>query len=160
VPSHDTTGRVGSGTRLGGTGSAPKSSTRTTVAAKKYSGGQFWDLPEWNSRYNPPNDKRFTIECDRLERLAELCRKQGIKLAIVNMPLTDENKALLPKRLYAEYKHHVLRIVKAHAATFVDLDASGKFQLSDFYDSAHTNAEGGKKVQDGMLSAVINGKLL
>jgi hypothetical protein len=35
----------------------------------------------------------------------------------------------------------------------IDLDANHAFQLSDFYDSAHLNAQGGKKVQDLIVSS-------
>src|SRR5262249_53662319 len=118
---------------------------------------QFWDLPEWKKRYSPADPGRFEKECMHFEELARECREHGIKLVLVNMPLTRENRVLIPAALFRLYREKLHLVAEKYGATLVDLDNNSTFTVSDFIDSAHTNAAGGKKVQDQLMSA-LDGK--
>ena len=113
---------------------------------------QFADLPEWKERYLPANFDRFEKEKTSFQNMLALCKKNGINLIVVNMPITNENKKLIPEKLYARYKNEICKMPAQYGNEMLDLDANEAFQLSDFYDSAHMNAHGGKKVQELMVS--------
>ncbi len=81
------------------------------------------------------------------------CKKNGIRMIVVNMPITKENRTLIPGKLYARYQNEICGLPAQFGDELIDLDSNEAFQLSDFYDSAHVNAQGGKKVQDLMVSS-------
>lgn len=114
---------------------------------------QFADLPEWKERYLPANFERFEKEKTSFENMLATCKKNGIRMIVVNMPLTSENKKLIPDKLYARYKNEVCKLPAKFGDELIDLDSNKAFKLSDFYDSAHVNSQGGKKVQDLMVSS-------
>lgn len=114
---------------------------------------QFADLPEWKERYLPANFERFEKEKASFENMLATCKKNGIRMIVVNMPLTNENKKLIPDKLYARYQNEICKLPAQFGDELIDLDSNKAFQLSDFYDSAHVNSQGGKKVQDLMVSS-------
>lgn len=114
---------------------------------------QFADLPEWKERYRPANNDRFEKEKAAFQKMLAVCKEKGIRMIVVNMPLTKENKDIVPKKLLARYQNEICAMPAEYGDEMLDLDASGEFQLSDFYDSAHVNAQGGKKVQELMVSS-------
>lgn len=114
---------------------------------------QFADLPEWRERYLPANVDRFEKEKASFQKMLDTCKKKGIRMIVVNMPITNENKEIIPRKLFERYQKEVCTMPAQYGDEMLDLDGSGAFQLSDFYDSAHVNAHGGKKVQDLMVSS-------
>ncbi len=114
---------------------------------------QFADLPEWRERYLPANVDRFEKEKASFQKMLDTCKKKGIRMIVVNMPITNENKEIIPRKLFERYQNEVCTMPAQYGDEMLDLDGSGAFQLSDFYDSAHVNAQGGKKVQDLMVSS-------
>lgn len=123
----------------------------STLPAPKPS--QFADLPEWKERYLPANFERFEKEKASFENMLATCKKNGIRMIVVNMPLTSENKKLIPDKLYSRYRSEICKLPAQFGDELIDLDSNKAFQLSDFYDSAHVNSQGGKKVQDLMVSS-------
>lgn len=115
---------------------------------------QFADLPEWKERYSPANFKRFEAEKASFEKMLSNCHDKGIKVIVVNMPVTEQNRALIPGNLYDRYCQEVCTLPSEYGFEMIDLNSSPSFTTSDFYDSAHLNAGGGKKVQDILVSSV------
>ncbi len=114
---------------------------------------QFADLGEWKERYLPANFERFEKEKTSFQNMLAICKKNGIRMIVVNMPITQKNRKLIPEKLYARYQSEICTMPALYGDELIDLDANDAFQLSDFYDSAHLNAQGGKKVQDLMVSS-------
>ena len=129
---------------------SPNKSKATKQTSKQ---AQFADLPEWKERYRPANNDRFEKEKAAFQKMLAVCKEKGIRIIVVNMPLTKENKDIVPKKLLARYQNEICAMPAEYGDEMLDLDASGEFQLSDFYDSAHVNAQGGKKVQELMVSS-------
>jgi len=113
---------------------------------------QFSDLQEWADRYQPANFKRYEAEKSSFQKMLVLCKQKKINLIVVNMPITDENRKLIPKDIYKRYQNEICKLPAQYGNQFIDLDNSKAFSLSDFYDSSHVNAAGGKKVQDMIIS--------
>jgi hypothetical protein len=109
-------------------------------------------LSEYQRRYNPPNFNRLTQELDSFREMLNTCKRHGIRCVVVNMPITKQNKGLLNSDLYQQYIVGISSIARKNSAVYMDLDDQMQFSLSDFSDSVHTNARGGKKVQDELAN--------
>lgn len=133
---------------------APDAALKTAQQGKKRARSQFADLPEWKERYTPANYKRFEAEKLSFEKLLKNCRDKGIKVLVVNMPVTSQNKALIPADLLKKYQNEICSMPSQYGSDLVDLDSNSTFQTNDFYDSAHANAKGGKKIQDILVSSI------
>ncbi len=112
------------------------------------------DLANYQARYNPPNFSRFAEELQEFRRLLALARTHHITVVVVNMPLTTENRALIPADLHSKYHQDVLSLPARYGHTLVNLQAKDTFNRADFSDSVHTNARGGKKVQDLLIGSL------
>lgn len=112
------------------------------------------DLKLYQKVYNPPNYKRFEKERKYLERLMATCKKQGIELAVINMPITRENKNILAPELYKNYMNTLASFSKKYNCLFINLDNDKEFVSSDFHDSVHLNWKGGKKVQEKLVESL------
>lgn len=113
---------------------------------------KFTDLPEWKRRYSPANFKRYKSEKACFSNMLALCKDKGIKLIVVNMPITEENRELIPLDIYKLYQDEICSLPARYGGQFIDLDGSKAFKPSDFYDSSHMNAMGGKKAQEMIVS--------
>lgn len=132
----------------------PDAALKDAVGPKKKKRSQFADLPEWKERYSPANFKRFESEKASFKKMLANCRDKGIKVIVVNMPVTAQNKALIPDNLYDRYSQEICTLPPEYGFEIIDLNSNPSFTTSDFYDSAHLNAGGGKKVQDILVSSV------
>lgn len=112
------------------------------------------DLPTYRQVYLPPNKPLFERQVKYLNRLAELAAKADISLVLVNMPLTAENKEVLPPGWHDRYMEAVSTVAQKHNLEFIDLDVPGKYSLPDFEDSCHLNASGGKKMYAALVEAL------
>ncbi len=109
------------------------------------------DLERYEKRYNPLNIKRFTNEAEYFKKLVSLCEKHHIRLILVGMPLTEQNRQLMPPQLLDLYSSTIATIQGNYQVKWIDLATSQSFQQNDFSDSAHLNSEGSKKFQKLLL---------
>jgi lysophospholipase L1-like esterase len=104
---------------------------------------------EYRKRFAGGNDELFKCQTQFLDRFLSLAQRQGIRVVIVNMPLTDANMSLMPPGSYARYSAVVQQACATYGADLLDLNQGGSgFTTQDFKDTAHMNAEGGKKFLD------------
>lgn len=103
---------------------------------------------DYRRRCGKPNERMFKIQSDFLKKLVDYCKRQGICLIVLNMPLTKENLTLMPPGSYENYLTTVQHTVEQAGDTYVDLNKVPLFVHSDFYDTAHMNSSGGKKLLD------------
>jgi hypothetical protein len=106
------------------------------------------NFADYRRRCGSPNLPMFKIQSIFLKKLVDLCKQEGICLIVFNMPLTKENLAIMPPESYANYLATVKQVVGQAGDTFVDLNQDPRFDHSDFYDTAHMNSRGGKKLLD------------
>lgn len=83
-----------------------------------------------------------------------LCRKEGIKPIIVNMPLTQKNIALFAPGVYENCVNLMAEEAHRNNCPFIDLQKSNKFVLTDFTDMCHMDASGGKKLLNAIAEVV------
>lgn len=108
---------------------------------------------EYKRRYRSPNEKGFETQLWFFKKLCELGNERGIKIVIVNMPLTPQNHGLIPSGSYDKYVATLQSTAKTYGCDYLDLDGPSpkKFDLKDYYDTAHMNASGGHKLIDELV---------
>lgn len=111
------------------------------------------DLPAYRAYYQPPNWREFAVQTRSLEQLLAFGREHSIKLLVVNMPLTEHNRALLDRKLAGQYNEALPRICRANDAYYLDTSTL-PLKETDFEDSAHLNAAGGMKFFQALASKV------
>lgn len=102
------------------------------------------DIEVYRNVYLPVNQPQFNTQANYLRKMLKLCQEGNIKLVVVNMPLTRENKAILPVAAMKQYKDLLQSETNRFGAVFYDAD-SNDYALNDFEDSCHMNKNGGKK---------------
>lgn len=109
------------------------------------------DLRHYAKRYIPVNQRRFENESEYLSKLVRLCEKNRVILIFIGMPLTSENKQLIPSQMKKSYSSAIGGVQGGNRVKWLDLSASPNFEQADFSDSAHLNHNGSKKFQKVLL---------
>jgi hypothetical protein len=103
------------------------------------------NLPEYRYRYASFKEKQFKEQVSYLEKLLALGEERGIKIILVNMPLTADNVALMPPGLYSRYMDTLNTLCAKHQAQILDLNSPEDFPKQYFEDSVHLNSKGGER---------------
>lgn len=111
---------------------------------------------EYRKRYKHANHKLFKTEALFMTKLVDLARQKNIQLMIVNTPLTPENHALMPPGAYDHFRAYLHDFAKTNGIALVDLDGRPQFTHTDYYDSAHMNGFGGKKMADAIVQCLTS----
>lgn len=119
-----------------------------TVSAKRIQ----TQLEQYKGHYLPCNKSKIEKNLALLDRLAQVCHKNGAKLYLVKMPLTRENSSLVPAETARGYDASLKAVADRYQCKLVDLRDG--FDHSDFMDTVHLNAQGGEKLQKKLVSAL------
>jgi hypothetical protein len=109
---------------------------------------------EYKFRYKNPNLKQFNNQVSYLERMLKLSENQGIKVILVNMPLTKINVALMSPGFYDNYMKTVEGLSDKYKAQFLDLNNDQLFPKKYFGDTAHLNVPGGKHFMEVLADKI------
>lgn len=113
---------------------------------------------DYVQRYTPANYKRLHEEMLELQTLLSNCRKQGIKIVLINMPVSEEHKSLAPRGLRETYLSE-LRKLSAQATLFVDYEDE-QFPDGDFFDTVHLGPKGATKFAVDLSNKLNSSHLL
>ncbi len=111
---------------------------------------------EYLQRYKSPDPDTYKLQVYFLKKIMEFCRREGIELVLVNMPIMLSNAALLPPGAYFYYLQDMTRISFEAGVSFYDLCEFSQYQREDFYDSVHMNGFGGRKLMDALVRSVAS----
>ncbi|MBU6455336.1 MAG: DUF1574 domain-containing protein [Cyanobacteria bacterium REEB67] len=100
---------------------------------------------EYTARYKPYKEKLFNSQLDYLQKFLLLAKGLGIKVVLVNMPLTPDNMALIPEGRYGEYLSKVQALSSQSQARFIDLNRDRIFTRQYFNDPVHLNGYGSQR---------------
>lgn len=109
---------------------------------------------EYRMRYASFRKKNFDQQMRFLERMLDHCRKEQIKVILVNMPLTVENLGLMPSGLYDAYLDHVRHLATKYGASVLNMNKPSVFPKTYFADSVHMNGRGGVKFFQELANAI------
>jgi len=113
---------------------------------------------EYTRRYQNIGEKDLSVQLGFLNKILGTCQSRGIKLILVNMPLTPVNRSLLPVGFYDTYREQVSSLVERYATNtkLIDLGQSPIFKDHDYWDTAHLNNLGGHKLLGRIEPTIID----
>lgn len=115
-----------------------------------------WDLSvkEYKSRYRNIDTEKLATQMSFSKKLISMCKEKGIKLIVVNMPLSDSNRGIMPEGFYNAYIQEIKALALAGGADFVDVGADPQFNRMDYWDTAHMNHSGGYKLVEKLAPTI------
>ena len=127
-------------------------------------------LDEYRMRYQKFNAVQYATQRRFLQDLLTTCHDRQIDVLLVNMPLTDDNRKLMPPGLYKSYLDNLQTVAKTNSVPLLDLSKE-QFPDQCFYDTVHLNEAGAKLFQaqlqkvlranaDGRMTASLPGQSL
>lgn len=119
-------------------------------------GDQLWQnsLAEYRMRYRDISHKSIGLQMNVLRKAMALCKSRGIRVIVVNMPLSEDNRSLMTSEFYQVYRGKLAISCNAEDATFLDLGDSQEFTRADFWDSSHLGLTGAYKFLDNLCRVV------
>jgi Protein of unknown function (DUF1574) len=111
---------------------------------------------EYRQRYRGIGSKDFEVQMGFLQKLLARCQERGIKVVLVDMPLTDINRDLLPPDFYNKIFRPRVKDIAQHNGhvKFIDLGDSTEFTYADYWDTSHLNNVGGHKLLRHIVPAI------
>jgi hypothetical protein len=103
------------------------------------------DLNGYKMMYSPVQQKNLNVQGECFNKLLALFRDAHVPLALVEMPLTSENRAIVNPEIATTYSQAVELAKSKYHLKDLQVEQTTPFQLNDFEDSAHMNARGGTK---------------
>lgn len=113
---------------------------------------------EYARRYRDKKPPSYKQQLVFFEELLSLLQSQNIPTAVVGMPLMEANRILLPAEFWTSYRDQMKTLSDKYAASWLDLSDDKEFSPSDFIDTVHLNARGGKKVSEKMAVLLVSNK--
>lgn len=109
---------------------------------------------EYIHRYKKPNITAFKTQMYFMNKIANYCDQHGIKLIVINMPITQDNLKLLKKEHYNYFLDKMISFADKTNTHFFDLNDHSVFIKEDFHDGVHMNARGGIKFIEKLARAI------
>lgn len=106
-----------------------------------------WDNGEKRAAVNRYDDFSRAAENERhLRRMAEYCRRRGVRLLLVSTPLRPSYRAHQSVAQLADTQRRIRRLLRQYPeVVYVDFRADNRFEASDFYDADHLSLTGARK---------------
>lgn len=99
------------------------------------------------------NNDSLKTQMTFLHRLLSFCKENKIELILVNLPLTQENRALMKPGFYQKFGDDLAKIAGENSTTYLDLSLNSDFAGHDvFHDSAHLNKLGGQRLIEALAT--------
>ena len=77
------------------------------------------------------------VEARYFEAMGDFCRRKGIKLVVINMPLAPETTKLAPPGLNDAFRDYLKMVANKYDIKLIDLSGSTEYPSSAFIDGAH-----------------------
>lgn len=115
-----------------------------------------WDSSEkeYTRRYKDIAERDLSMQMGFLQRLLQVARERNIKVVLINMPLSDTNRNLLPPGFYSRFRQEIAAAANQPGVKLVDIGDSAEFNHFDFWDTAHLGPTGGQKVLAHVIPAM------
>lgn len=104
------------------------------------------DLDAYRRMYLPVDEKFCSLQFRYLQKMLALAKDNNVRVLLVAMPLSRENKDLLPAEFLPRFWSEVTEIANRYGASICKPEEDVAFDLKDFEDSAHLNKQGGEKL--------------
>ncbi|MBI2812084.1 MAG: hypothetical protein HYX67_14805 [Candidatus Melainabacteria bacterium] len=103
-------------------------------------------INQYRSIYSKLRPDLIEKQAQFLARFIQDRQTAQTKLLIINMPLSEDNRQLLPPGFYEKFRKDLGVVVATNGAEFLDLGSDSEFERKDFLDCAHINRQGCRKL--------------
>lgn len=110
------------------------------------------DLKHYQFMYSPIEQKMIDTQFVYLERLLSDAKKENVPVCLVQMPLSEPNLQLLSVDVRESIFSKAKNLAQKYSAKYCMPESLVRFTASDFEDSAHLNAAGGRKLFDALTA--------
>ncbi len=105
------------------------------------------NINDYRIRYRDPFSSQFQMQMGCFDALLAYLSQMNIKVLVIDMPLTNDNRKLLPASFWQTYTDQIIKTCRKYGAEFLDINNDWKaFGDEDFIDSVHLNPPGGLKL--------------
>lgn len=116
-------------------------------------------------RYLPIDWNRWKLESSALGQIIAFCDSKRTPLLLVAMPLSKDNRDLLPEDFVARHRKMLKDLVNSNQSkhvslVFLDLFDSEQFTINDYMDTVHLRSCGGIKLANHIAQTVKDFNLL
>jgi hypothetical protein len=111
-------------------------------------------LEQYKLRYNPPRASMIDSQSVYMRKLMALAKANNIPLLIVNMPLSQENQAVMPPGFYSNYLNNIRGLCSANEIDFVDLNKKPWIDSDNFVDTVHLKPEISRQFIEALADTV------
>ncbi len=108
-------------------------------------------VKEYARRYKNIGDLDLSVQTGFLVRLLDVCKERGIKVVVINMPLSRDNRELLPSGFYSLFRNKIANLTDRPGVKFIDFGDSNEFGAGDYWDTCHLEHGGGYKMLNHLL---------
>jgi hypothetical protein len=133
--------------------------TRAAKFLQETDRGKVWQqsIDEYKARYNHFNNREFTKQVTFLDSLLKVAAQRKMKVILVNMPLTQDNLALMPPELYENYLRSIQALADRYKVGFIDCERDPYYKIPQgFYDTVHLNGTGGMHFVHTLSDAITS----
>jgi hypothetical protein len=106
--------------------------------------------------YEMMNDKLLHYNIEILNKMAEELGKRKIKIVFVTTPVYRTYSKYISKNTYELMVTAIEDLSEQHSASYFNYFYDSRFELSDFMDNDHLNAEGAKKFSIILKNEIID----
>ncbi|MBS1952810.1 MAG: hypothetical protein JST89_01350 [Cyanobacteria bacterium SZAS-4] len=124
----------------------------------KQRGIDTWDsmVEQYRKIYAKLRPELIKTQMEFLARFVQKRQTAQTRVLVINMPLSSDNRALLPDSFYEKFRKDVADTVTNNGGVFLDLGSSSEFEHRDFFDCAHLNAQGCRKLMVHIVDFIKN----
>ncbi|MBX9771889.1 MAG: DUF1574 family protein [Candidatus Obscuribacterales bacterium] len=97
-------------------------------------------------RFKKPNDAQFKNQTTWLKMCLSTCKQEGIQVLLVNTPVTDTVKQLMPPGTYERHLSTIQALSVEYNCPVLNANEATQYEQTDFTDWIHMNGDGGQKV--------------
>jgi hypothetical protein len=110
--------------------------------------------PEYERRFAQLKSQTLVAQSTYFLATLKYLRALGIKVVVVDMPMLNPVRDLLPASFWNNYSAQLKRDCQTNRAYWLDLSNDTQFSQADFLDYVHLNAYGGQKFVDRLAIPV------
>lgn len=109
-------------------------------------------LADYNCRYNPVSNRQVAEQLSYFERFLQTCNQRGIAVLVINMPLSEANKAMLDRSLLQVYLSKTQQLCKKYEVDYQDLNCRPWDNADNFIDTVHLTTKQSKPFMEEMAA--------
>lgn len=127
----------------------------------KKKGPEYYDNTQaYVERYANPSQAFYDSQMASLNRIVELCHGEGIKLVVINMPIREDNVAILSRQWRSRYERDLRQKTAGLGTTYLDLCHFDQYTKADYGDPVHLNGKGGRKFTQTLISRLMSADII